>query len=315
METDAAAARPSPIWRLAASTVRGVGNYFADRGSQFAAAISYRALFSLIPLLTFTLTVVGVVLRDDERRARVIDAILDRLPLSSEAGLDLERLLTQIPSPWSALGLVSILIVLWSASGVMGSIRIALTVAADPEDEGSFARRKLSDLVLVVAVTVLAILAAALTILSRTFARWTDDLLDWLGASRLQAAVEPLLTGFAIPIVLFFAASVFIYWFLPPRHPPWRYLLPGAVLAAVALQAIQIALAWWLERSAERDALTGVAAGVLGFLFTIYVSATAFLVVGELMYAWAGRPSAQRGPEPSVFERIARRLERRGAAG
>jgi uncharacterized BrkB/YihY/UPF0761 family membrane protein len=46
--------------------------------------ISYYALFALFPLAILTVAVFGLIVDDDRSRARVIDAILDRLPLRAE---------------------------------------------------------------------------------------------------------------------------------------------------------------------------------------------------------------------------------------
>lgn len=312
MEAQAVVARSkSRFWRFAASTARGVGHYLADNGPQYAAAISYKAIFSIIPLLTFAVTVIGVVLRDDSLRQELIDAIVEDLPLDEEAGVDLERIFTEIPSPWSLLGVVSLLFLLWSASGVMGSLRIALTVASDAPPKGTYAHRKLIDFGVVVALTVLILVAAVLNIVHRTLSQWTDEIFQELDAVRLGGVVQSSVSGFFLPAFLLVAASVFIYWFVPPVRAAWRYLAPGAVLAGISLQAIQLVLAWWLGWSASNDLPSGVIGAVLGFLLTVYISAMAFLVIGELIYAWAGRNTPPRHGQPTMFQRLADRLEQK----
>ena len=54
-------------------------------GSQFAAAISYRALFSLVPLATFVATILAQVLSSSSSdRQDLVSAIADQLDLSAE---------------------------------------------------------------------------------------------------------------------------------------------------------------------------------------------------------------------------------------
>jgi membrane protein len=307
--TQAASERRLPRLRhFAARSVRGIDHYLSDYGPQYAAAISYKAIFAVIPLLTFAITVVGAVLQDDTRRQQVIDEITDALPLSEEAGADIDRLISQIPSPWSLLGIASLLVVLWSASGVMGSLRVALSVASEAPT-ASYARNKLTDIVLVLVVTVLLVVASVVNIVHGTLSQWTDEISGELRMSWLAPVVDSVVSGFLLPAVLLVGASAFIFWFVPPVRVPWRYLAVAAVLAGVALQVIQLALAWWLSWTASSNFAAGVIGAVLGFLFTVYISANAFLVVGELMYAWAGRDTPPRHGKPSMIRRVALRLE------
>src|SRR5436190_17715248 len=89
---------------------RGVlARYGRLGGSQFAAAISYRALFSLVPLATFAATVLAQVLSSSGAdRHDFVSAIADRLGLSPDGAAGLDALITSVPSPWSIAGLVSL---------------------------------------------------------------------------------------------------------------------------------------------------------------------------------------------------------------
>jgi membrane protein len=293
--------------RLAGATVTGVENYFFDRGSQFAAAISYRAIFSVIPLLTFAVTVIGVVLRDDSRRDALITDLVDRFSFSEQTRADLEKILTSIPSPWSVLGIVSIVAVLWSASGVMSSVRIGLTVAAGGMRTRSFARSKLFDFLLVFLLTVLVLAAAALNVMTRAVARWSDEVADKLDAGALGALFNGVVSGLVAPMLLMFCACAFLYRVIPPIRAPWRCVLVGAAFAALALQLVQLGMAWYLSGPAELDAVYGSLGAALAFLLAVYVSATAFLICGELVFAWSGRlpPDQDEGLFVRVRELVA----------
>ena len=63
-----------------------IARYGRLGGSQFAAAISYRALFSLVPLATFVATILAQVLSaSDANRQDLVSAITDQLDLTAEA--------------------------------------------------------------------------------------------------------------------------------------------------------------------------------------------------------------------------------------
>src|SRR3954447_24438105 len=77
--------------------------------SQFAAAISYRALFSLVPLATFVATILAQVLSaSDANREDIVSAITDKLHLTADGAARLDSLVAAVPSPWSVPGLVAL---------------------------------------------------------------------------------------------------------------------------------------------------------------------------------------------------------------
>ena len=77
---------PGSVVRGLVDLVRGVlARYGRLGGSQFAAAISYRALFSLVPLATFVATILAQVLSSSRvDQQDLVSAIADQLDLSSE---------------------------------------------------------------------------------------------------------------------------------------------------------------------------------------------------------------------------------------
>src|SRR3954447_1240449 len=68
--------------RISQLADRSVTDYFRDGCSQRAAAISFYALFSLFPLAMLAATVMGLIVSDAEARTRVVDFVLNNLPLS-----------------------------------------------------------------------------------------------------------------------------------------------------------------------------------------------------------------------------------------
>ena len=84
-------------------------------------------------------------------------------------------------------------------------------------------------------------------------------------------------------------------------------VLAGAAFAALALQLVQLGMAWYLSGPAELDAVYGSLGAALAFLLAVYVSANAFLICGELVFAWSGRlpPDEDEGLFVRVRELVA----------
>ena len=101
--------------------------------SQFAAAISYRALFSLVPLATFVATILAQVL-SAERRQPAGPRLGDHGPARPHRRAEppgSTALIAAVPSPWSLAGLVALGLALWGATGVMSSVLKTLAVVFD----------------------------------------------------------------------------------------------------------------------------------------------------------------------------------------
>ena len=101
----------------------------AQAQRQHAAGIAYRVLFSLVPLSIILVAIFGLVLRNDDLRDDVIREIIDALPLTESGGADVTREIENLASPATALGLVSLLVFGWAATGMMASLRAGLEVA------------------------------------------------------------------------------------------------------------------------------------------------------------------------------------------
>ncbi len=265
------------LYRIGRETL---GRYGRVGGSQFAAAISYRALFSLVPLATFAATILAAVLEgDDAARQDVVDAISTQLHLSETGTVDLDALVSSVPSPWSLAGLISLGLALWGATGVMSSIQKALAVVFDDGATGSFVRGRLVSALLVLGALGLMLVAVGLSILEGLAKRVSEDVqgaLDW----------EPYGVGFlfgvAVPLVLTFAVFLGLMRVLPRARPSLRAAVVGAGAGAIGFQAVQAGLAWYLAGPADFTELYGSASAVFAFLFSIYLSASAFVVAAVL---------------------------------
>jgi membrane protein len=271
---------PRALFELARTIVAVYGR----KGlSQFAAAISYRALFSLVPLATFVATVVGLFFTGNEsRREQLVDAISERLHLTDAGATDLDDIIVAVPSPWSLVGLVSLVLAMWGATGVMSSVRKALAVIFDDGEGFGFARGKLVDGLLIFGVVVLLFLALALSWLEQIAAKVSeriDTALEW------QPYGIGLLFGVAVPLLLTATVFVGLYRLLPRAKPPWLAAVVGAASGAVGFQVIQVGLGWYLAEYADFAAVYGSAGALFAFLLAVYLSSLAFLV-GALL-AWA----------------------------
>ena len=131
--------------------------YFLDRCPQHAAAISYRVLFSIAPLAIVLVSIFGLVLQNEAVREDVVNTIVDALPVSVTGRKDVEDAITAIATPASAAGLISLVVFVWAATGMMAAIRTGLETAMEVTVRRPAVRGKLVDLILIVGAAVLVI--------------------------------------------------------------------------------------------------------------------------------------------------------------
>ena len=257
-----------------------IARYGRLGGSQFAAAISYRALFSLVPLATFVATVLAQVLsRSDANRQDLIAAITDQLDLTSEGAARLDGLIAAVPSPWSIPGLIALGLALWGATGVMSSVQKTLAVVFDEGVARSLVRGRLVSALLVLGALGLILCAVIVSMLENAVSRMSSNVEEALG---WQPFGFGLVLGVIVPLGLIYAVFLLLYRYLPHNRPGWRAALLGSAAAAIGFQAVQIGLGWYLAGPSDFSKVYGSASAVFVFLFSVYLSATAFVICAIL---------------------------------
>lgn len=245
-------------------------------GSQFAAAISYRALFSLIPLATFVATILAQVISSSKvDQQDLVTTIGDQFDLSPQGVARLDTLISSVPSPWSVAGLFTLGLALWGATGVMSSMQKTLAVVFDGGVSRSLVRGRLVSGLLVIGALGVILAAIVLSALENVARKWSDRVDEALG---WQPFGFGLLFGVVVPAALMFGILALLYRYLPRRRPGWRAALLGGGAAAVGLQGLQIGLGWYLSGPADFSQVYGSAAAIFVFLFSVYLSATMFVI-------------------------------------
>ena len=270
-----------PFTREAVDLVREViGRYGRLGGSQFAAAISYRALFSLVPLATFVATILAQVLSaSNGDRQDVVSAISDKLNLTAEGAARLDSLIAAVPSPWSIAGLVALGLALWGATGVMSSVLKTLAVVFDEGVARSFVRGRLVSTLLVLGALLLVLLAVIVSMLESVVSKLSSHVKESLG---WQPFGFGIVLGVVVPLAATFLVFLLLYRYLPRERPGWRAAILGSAAAAIGFQAVQIGLGWYLAGPADFSKVYGSASAIFAFLFSVYLSASAFVICAIL---------------------------------
>ncbi len=207
--------------------------FFRHRGTQLAAAISYRVLFSLVPFLALALSIFDLVLSADAE-TRIDEWLAGLAPGDANIEASIARTLSNTGTVASITGLVALVGLLWSASGMAASVRLALAVVWEEDRRRPFLRAKLVDLALVFFGVALVLAAFVANLSTQLLTNYGAELADRLGLERLDArmlgTVGQTLAALAITI-----GALLVLYRLAPNGPTVRELLPGAIVGAVAV--------------------------------------------------------------------------------
>ena len=272
-----------------------IARYGRLGGSQFAAAISYRALFSLVPLATFVATILAEVLStSDANRQDVVSVITDQLHLTADGAARLDSLIAAVPSPWSLAGLVALGLALWGATGVMSSVLKTLAVVFDGGLARSFVRGRLVSALLVLGALGLILCAVIVSMLENVISKVSARFEESLGWQPFGFGV---LLGVVVPLALTFLVFLLLYRHVPHEQPGWRAAILGAAAAAIGFQAVQLGLGWYLAGPADFTKLYGSASAIFAFLFSVYLSASAFVICAILTAVLDERLPLRHSPD------------------
>ena len=277
---------------VARALPRAIEDLFRDRCPQYAASISFHVLFSLFPLTIVLVSVFGLVLQDDELRQNVIDELLDVLPVSEKGQANVQSSIEGIATPLSAIGFISLIALLWGASGMMASIRIGLEAALKVERGRPAAHAKAVDFIVVAATGLLVLVVVGLSAFAAFFSRLAGRITEEVG---IEANLSGVLLRDGVQLVVVGVMVLLLYHFVPARKLRTRGALAGAVLTAVGTWGAAKILAIVFADFSRYNLIYGSLAGVMTFLFFVYIVALILLLGAEFAYAWS-QPPGPPGP-------------------
>lgn len=259
--------------KIAKSTFEQIGT---DRVTAVAGGITFFGLLSLFPALTAFVSIYGLV-ADPATISGHLDLLQSFLP---QGALDIIRNQVEAitSSPGTALSLAGIgglLVAFYSANGGVKALLSALNVAFFQTETRGFLRLNmvsmaftLGGLVLVVLMLgVIAVLPILLQMLP--LAQSTSS---WVAVIRW-----PIMFG-----VLILALAALYRWGPDAPDSRWRWISPGAVLAAVGLVVTSILFSWYAANFADYNETYGSLGAVIALMMWLWFASTVVLVGAEV---------------------------------
>lgn len=288
--------RPKHILARAWALIwNAIDQFTKHRGTQFAAAMSYYALFSVFPAAIVLAAVAGVILDDQQAREDVIDFLFRELPLSddTQGRSDIESLIKGVTRNSGTLGVIGIVGLLISTSALFSSARNAIDAIFGDRLSRGYLRGKALDLVFVFGLGLLFTLSFAATLLSRFKPNLGDGVLNLL---------EQVFTfgDFVVPALLGALVFTVAYTRLPVERRKVSDVWPGIVFAAVSYELLKLGFSVYIDSFANYSAVYGSLGAVIAFMFFAYLASLVFLIGAEMAALWpdvrAGKYDDDDGP-------------------
>jgi membrane protein len=301
--------RRSVLGMFAARLIR---RFRASYLTMLAAALAYYAAFSLGPLLLLLGGWLGVLLQtrpDLAGRYRGIlgDLVSQVMPLqenSSEVvARSFETIVTQLAEGALLRSVLSLLVLIWAASGFFTSLQLALEVIFEVSETRSFVRRRLVSLLLVIVVA----LVIGVEIVGGALLSSLSQVSELIGSRLPMPDVElPALipdwlrtwftraSTLVLRLALAALAFTLAFRFLPRRASSWTGALAGGAFSSVSIALTRALLVLTFDTD-RFNVIYGVITSVVVTLLWLYLALLMFLVGALLtaeISAWRRNPPA-----------------------
>ena len=257
------------IVRLLVRTVQEMSD---DDATHMAAGVAYYAAFSLFPLVIGLIAIFNLLPASDDRQSQFTEFVAGYLPGS-------EGLLASDIRVSGTVGIISILALLWSGSAMFGAVARVVNRAWDVQKDPPLfvgKPRQMLMALLVGAMFLTSLAAAAFVRTAGEYARADLPAPDFLVSEASRVFLHG--TSFALTLITF----LMIYKVMPNTKTRWRYVWPGAVLAAVLFEVAKGAFLMYVDRFASFQDVYGSMADALVLLLWLYVSSLILILGAEL---------------------------------
>ena len=272
----AASMRPSILARVR----RVFRKFFADRGTHLAAMIAYFALLSFVPLLFLALALLGSVHQADQGSFFVRE-LQKTFPSTSVDSI--LRAVRAIRSNASTLGIVGAAFLLWSSLSLFSVLESAFNIVYGRPNRRFLHGKALATLMMVgslVALFVSLVVGSVGQEILKRYAGFQGD------------AVSARVVAIGVSTVGVFVFLTSAYYVLTNVDLTLREVLPGAVTAAIVLEATFQLLPVYVGISKHNPVLQTLSGPAI-LLVWLYVMANVIVLGAEVNWWRRFRSSAR----------------------
>lgn len=281
-----------------AHIVRAGTRYGERNGTLLAAAITYRSMLTLVPILMLFFSLIGMFVT--VFWPHLLDSMEKWLESYFDAGMMKQYVMPILQTYFTGFGWATITalgVAIWTGTGWIGALRDAIQVElADDVRKSTHESRNpiivtISNMVTFIVFILVTIGTFALSVLTSTFNR---HLVGWLGLENTPGiGLVVQVVGMAVTAVAGTLMFLFLFWALSERRLPTLQWVIGSAFAGVALMVMQ-SLTGILTQSFSRN----LSASIFGSWIVVMLFFNLYATLIMMTAAWIG--TAQ--PEPEKAE-------------
>jgi len=264
-----------------------VSKFYADRGPHLAAMVAYFALLSFVPLTFLALSLLGLVHRADASDF-LIKELSRAFPSSSLKSI--LSLVHQVQDNAATLGIVGGVALLWSSLSLFSALESAFNIVYGKPNRPFLKGKGIAAVVMLATITMLFVSLVIGALGVEVVKRYAP------GFAGSSAAAYVL--SIAVSLLGVFVFVLAIYRVLTNAPVTVRDVLPGAVMAAIVLEAsFQIVPVF--VRFADVNPVLRVLGGPVILLLWLYLMANVIVLGAELNWWQAERRGLVSTPRPA----------------
>ena len=272
--------RSMGLWMLSLPGVELIRRTWRELGDDhaidLAASIAYYSLLSVLPLAIVLVSLFSLVMESAAVEQAVFDFFQSYLPGSE--GI-LASNVEAVGNIRGVLGILSLLGLLWTSTLLFGAVTRAVNRAWDIEHDRPFYLDKPRHIVMALSVAPLFLASVALTTALQVLGH---EELPVVGS--LSFLEHNGINALARPIPFFFTLTIFllIYKYAPIARTSWRYIWPGALVAALLFEAAKSIFVFYLENYAAYEKIYGTLGSAIALMAWVYISGLIVVIGAEV---------------------------------
>ncbi|MGH2976280.1 MAG: YihY/virulence factor BrkB family protein [Solirubrobacterales bacterium] len=257
---------------------RTVSEFRADNLTDWAAALTYYAILSIFPALIVLVSILG--LAGDSATNAVLDNINELGP--GPAQDIISGAIREIASSQGTAGLafvIGLVAALWSASGYVGAFSRASNVIYETEEGRPFWKLRPLQVGMTLVLLLLVAVSAIAIVVSGPLA---SDVGKIFGVEGTAVTIFNIVKWPVIVLIVMTMLAILYYGAPNVRHPGFRWITPGGILAVVLWILASAGFAAYVANFGSYNATYGSLAGVIVFLIWLWISNVAVLLGAEM---------------------------------
>jgi membrane protein len=265
-----------------------------DKASRLAAALAYYTIFSLAPLLIIAIAIAGSIFGEEAARGEIVGQIQGLVGRSGAEVIETAIENANKPATGTIASLISIVALLFGATGVFSQLRDALNTIWEVQPKPGrplkgFIRQNILSFTMVLGIGFLLLVSL---IISAVLAAINSYFSNLLPGFDLMWRIANFIISFGVTTLMF----AMMFKFLPDAKITWGDVLIGAVITSLLFSIGRFLLGAYLGNGSFGSTY-GAAGSLVVILAWVYYAAQILFFGAEFTQVYARKFGSQILPD------------------